>query len=589
VTPPYDRAGYTYDGIELWHAETWRDRYSPITTLATWIGQVNTVTVREQARLGLFAGRTDGTYVAKTHANTYPEIRKAWAAEGFEYVQDEMGQATWTAVIPRSALTADGGAQRLLLILHDADYSDPNWAADAEAFYRPTLTAAAAEGLVSLIVAPDGQDDSFIYVNIVQELAVRFHLDLESVHLDVRALGRAGVRLADVPDFAYPGAARGAVDDPDARIDTLAGVPVLDITGCWQNRVSAIYQNAIADRYQHVDVHLDHIIHSEAGKRMAMGMALEHRYASTEDPALREHLAALGVVCETHQTAGQRWVSLAPSAAHDSEAPRLPLVFVFQEATALSPFQGVSAIALYHEYLELVAQEEMMVIFFALETPDDNDLAVEIIDVAAEMYPIDASRVYVTGHSHNGHLSMEFARRNHRRVAAVASLGNAYGMPAPEYSHEAVKVTDERLEAMARIDLPVIDICGHAESDFVNSPLGTQDFANAVDSWHRRARAFGLPSLSAEDIAAAKRGGDIVARRIGVPPDHSDVQYRMGAESYIGDFHTTNGDLRLRLVALEHFPHMIAPQMPALSWDFLRRFRRDQETGEIIDLYRSAF
>jgi hypothetical protein len=42
-------------------------------------------------------------------------------------------------------------------------------------------------------------------------------------------------------------------------------------------------------------------------------------------------------------------------------------------------------------------------------------------------------------------------------------------------------------------------------------------------------------------------------------------------------------------VALEHFPHMIAPQMPALSWDFLRRFRRDQETGEIIDLYRSAF
>jgi hypothetical protein len=29
--------------------------------------------------------------------------------------------------------------------------------------------------------------------------------------------------------------------------------------------------------------------------------------------------------------------------------------------------------------------------------------------------------------------------------------------------------------------------------------------------------------------------------------------------------------------------------MPALSWDFLRRFRRDQETGEIIDLYRSAF
>ena len=58
-----------------------------------------------------------------------------------------------------------------------------------------------------------------------------------------------------------------------------------------------------------------------------------------------------------------------------------------------------------------------------------------------------------------------------------------------------------------------------------------------------------------------------------------------GCECYIAEVKNFAGKKRLRLVTLENLLHMPAPQMPALAWDFVRRFARDLETGEVIELY----
>ncbi|WP_402468409.1 hypothetical protein [Isoptericola aurantiacus] len=580
-----ENEAYSYPGIELWDRATWQDRYSGITPLASWIEEENYGVLRAAARTGHYDGRTDGVWTAKTRSVTYPDVVEAWRERGMEYVTDEMGQVTWIAMIPRAARTEGPEGHPLLLVLHDGDYTNPNWAMEALDHYEPLLAEAAASGTVVLVVAPDGPDASHIYVNMVQELSVRQHLPLRSVHLDVSTVFSAGLRLADVPGLVYRTLDGVPAGRPDDHVRAVAGVPALDITGRWQNQVSHLFENATASRYAHPDVHLEHIVHSEAGKRMAEGMALERDFTDATDPGLTAFWEARGVRYACHDTDGQRWVALAPAASRDPQAEPLPVMLVFQEVTYLDPFQPVSALSSYVQYGELVAQGQLVVVFFALETPDDNDLGMEIVRQAAEHYPVDLTRLYVTGHSHNGHFCMEFARRHHREVAAAAALGNAYGLPAPEYSHEAVTVTDEKVALMETFDLPVIDIAGYSESDFVGSEVGTQAFDDAVDSWSRRARASRLPPLRAEAIAAAKSSDDLVARRLGVPPDRSSVEYRMGGECYIGDFFTTGGAHRLRLVALEHFPHMVAPQMPSLTWDFVRRFARDPQTGAVVELY----
>jgi hypothetical protein len=314
-------------------------------------------------------------------------------------------------------------------------------------------------------------------------------------------------------------------------------------------------------------------------------MELERTYEHALDPRLLDYWEKMGLRYESHDKNGEQWVTLTPLYAYDKLERKLPVMLIFQEVTYLNKFQALAALSSYYQYCDIAAQGELMLLFFALETPDDNDLLYDILQDAADIYPIDKSRVYMTGHSHNGHFCMEFMRRHHQAIAAVASLGNAYGLPAPVYSHEALKVTDEMVDLMSTFDMPVIDICGIVESDFVSNEIGSEGFKNAVDSWQRRLKAFNCPMKSFEEIAAAKTSPDYVTKIIGVPSDRTEIQYKHGCECYIADIMNKAGKHRLRLVALENLPHMCAPQMPDLSWDFVRRFARNLETGEVIELF----
>ena len=98
-----------------------------------------------------------------------------------------------------------------------------------------------------------------------------------------------------------------------------------------------------------------------------------------------------------------------------------------------------------------------------MESPRLNDLICDILQDAAKRYPLDLSRVYLTGHSHNGHFVQEFARRHPDVVACIAPLGNSPGLPNPAVSHEAVVVDDARAAQMETMDLPTCIVCGCCE------------------------------------------------------------------------------------------------------------------------------
>lgn len=573
---------YAYDNIGLWDANAWEDKYSSICTLAQWIEAKNHASLRASASSGNFDGRTDGVYDGKTCSLAYPDVVNFWDEKGLFYKCTEMGGTCWVAMIPHAVRAGQERSPQILVVLHDADYKNPNWAMETVEYYQAYNELAARDGRLVLYVVVDGPDSNNRYIDIMQELSAILHLSMDQVYLDVSAVYGSGRRLSDVEGFTYKSVDGRVISNPDEAVERIGDVPVLNITGRWQNRVSLNYRLVML-RKEHPAFDADRHIHSASGRKMADGMLLENKYADPMDPDLLKHWQGMGIRFDSHRKNGEQWLSLAPISAYEEPEKKLPVMLIFQEVR--SPFQALLALSCHYEYRDLVAQGQLICLFFALETPDDNDMFLEILQDAAAFLPIDKSRVYVTGHSHNGHFTSEFMRRHHKDIAAVATLGNAHGLLAPAYSDEVLKVTDAMVEQMSAFDVPLVNINAVTENLFINYDIDKQGYKNAVESWQRRCKAFNCPTKSFEEVAATRNSPDIATRMTGVPNDGSFVQYMDGCECYIAEVKNNAGKTHLRLVTIENMLHLPAPQMPELAWDFVRRFARDLETGEVVEIF----
>ena len=233
-----------------------------------------------------------------------------------------------------------------------------------------------------------------------------------------------------------------------------------------------------------------------------------------------------------------------------------------------------------------------------LEDADSNDLLCELIDEACSQYPADPQRVYVMGHSHDGRFALEFCARNYKKIAAVSTLGNFCGLEDARRLGTA-GVTDEVMEHLRGIQLPLANFCGCAEHggklpvnvDARTLPLRPgQEYGRTLTlddrlyAWKRRLYAWNCAARSEEEILAARDSADIVERTLGFPVDRSDVRLIDGFHHYIGDLCNSDGKYFLRMVAHENMPHLPFPAMIDLAFEFMSRFERDMDTGEIREL-----
>ena len=222
----------------------------------------------------------------------------------------------------------------------------------------------------------------------------------------------------------------------------------------------------------------------------------------------------------------------------------------------------------------------------------------DLIYEAAEKLPVDLSRVYITGHSHNGRYTAEFTRRHQKLVAAAAPLGNEPGQLSPDWTAGFFAITDEQLDKQASVDTPIIMINGYNETNCMYPLYTDAPFPNPrtpfialdkkykrVQSWQRRLRSMNCPMKTEEEICATEFSKDYVERRLGIPADKTDVLYMDGSEIYLADIRNNNGDWHFRVAAFENCPHETSPDYAKIMWSFCRRFARDQETGETIELY----
>jgi len=570
---------YSYPNIEMWQGDRWRDRISPADTLVQWIQKHDVI--RNSGYLPFTADDpfTHPLFREKIMGIDDPSVVESLQQKGIHYFSTEQGGKRWIAALPQKALDWKTPLP-FLVVPHREDYGDPWWAMKAVGTNRPYLDMmAASHDFALIILATDGPDEDRIWFNILQEATILYPCDLERLYLDISKIVSSGGSLSEIPGFTWTDR-EGSPVDPDAAAEAFGptGVPVLNIAGRWSNGDSLLRGLIMTFAMNEGKFDREWLVHSAAGKKMAEGLVIDYDYASVEDPKLARYFEDIGLRLDVRETKGQRWTIMTPLQAFEEPDVKLPAVLVMQEMYRGNEHLAVTAKSYFRELCEISAQGECILLFFALEDVESNDLFAEIAEEAARHYPIDLARIYVTGHSHDGYFSYMFAARHPDLIAGYAALG------IPPCSFAMNEVPDYTADSPLReVDMPCITLCGLEESRFPADD--GPDLQRWIDEWQRYFRILRIPQKSAETLREAFNSPDSTTRITGLPGDRTETVWADGFEHYIADFRNADGNWHFRAVRSQNMPHTTTPFMLTAAWSFLRRFARDPKTGRIIERY----
>lgn len=580
---------FQYEGIGLWQDAPWQDRISKIDGVIQRIGQRVSLPAGTYAHPVLTEQEKKACYSGKVGAYLLPDFFRQWEEKGLALHPLDMTEH-WMVAVPKGAMPKGRLRLPVMTVYMQGDYENRYWPMDIATAYAPYLEMAIRDQwIVIFTMSNKGPDKDRTYVNILQEASALFPCDRKRLFLDVSAIFQELDRI--------PCQVAGLTQ----RVETVTSlqIPAIRMEGLWEYRGSLGRDLVMADKYSLATFDRDSLLHSQTGRKLMEGILLEYRYDTVEDPGLIAHFREMGLKLEVHDTCGERWIALVPMAAKAGPGPQLPMVCVMQEVYEGNEHLAVTALGYFYELTKIAANGSCILLFFVLEDADSNDLLAQIIDEAGERYPVDKRRVYATGHSHDGRFALEFSARNYKKIAAVATLGNFCGLEDAGRLGKA-GVTDERMEQLRTVELPLANFCGCAEHggklplnvDARELPLRPgQEFGRTLTledrlyAWHRRLYAWNCPDRTDAEILAAKNSSNIVERELGFPVDRSCVRVLDGFRHYIGELKDDQGNYYLTMVGSENMPHLPTPAMLNLAWEFMSRFSRDLKTGKIIELY----
>lgn len=566
---------YSYPNIGLWEPECWAGRDAEIVPVLTklfarWLA-LPFVSYEHPQEEGF-------PYNFKTNAVTDPALTEHWANKGYRYFLGNPGGKKWIGLIPERVIGKREVSPKIYFRMAHVNGDDRYWAQDAMQAYEDFNEAATDDGALVMYYCTKcygtGIGAPLNPVVLVQEAALNFHFDLQDIRLDVSLLCQ-GEKEPLLEGY---------------EIEEAYGCQFINITDKWQDQIRGSIELASPaspmgpKSFQTFDYQLYR--HSASGRLVARNMGIEKEHSSVDDSEMLQYFEDMGLRLEKHMTKGEQWLSMVPKCCYDEPDKKIPAVLIMTECTKFTDSEPLKSVMHFHEYLDIAAHGETMLLYFAMEDADSCELWADIFEDAKGIYPIDTTRVYMTGHSHNGHFSRDFAIRHPEIITATATLGNSQGLEPPEYSMDAVKVTDDQVERLSHYDVPCVNITGTIESErMIMAEPGTKEFDQNVYSYQRRLKAFRCPTKTAEEYYAARNSEDYVTRKLRLPVDRTELVYFEGLNCYVGDVKNEEGRYHLRFIYIENLTHAMSQLMPWLSWNFLRRFARDPETGKIVELY----
>lgn len=578
---------YNYPHKELWEGKLWADRVSYVDGLAQWLGANVPMNEASFTHRSVEEPKLDPDYRLKTGSVDDHEVVDYWASKGIRVTVLGQGGKLWVAMVPEKAIS-DREHTKLpaLVVFHKEHYADPWWAMRTIAHYKDyNENLAAHPDHMIIYLVQEGPDVDRIYLNILQEAFILFPADLSRIYIDVTEAKKREIRLSDLPHFHYFDEA-GKPADPDSAVEKFGalGVEAINVGNRWGNRDSLARGLVMEYAMNDGIFNREWFVNSATARKMAEGLEIEYRFASVYDPGFAEYWENRGLRFEVHHYRGERWMTLVPLSAFERPEQKLPVLLALQEVYPGNEHLAVASMSYFFEAMDIAAQGECILLFFVLEDPESNEMAMDIVAEAEKMYPIDPRRLYVTGHSHDGRFARILSYRHPEKVAAVAVMGNGVTLESSAESGNPVGGTEDwMLDELSRVKLPIINLGGEREHH--TPDFHTDQFPVFARGWQRRLAVCRCQPKTTEQIAAAQHSSDIVERKIGVPFDKTQVLWLDGFEHYIGDVVNREGKHWTRMVCIDNSPHTVTASMLTLAWSFLRRFERNLETGEVVERY----
>lgn len=585
---------FGYDHIEEWDTLGKNVKPSSLEILVHAIGLVpedrKGVDSDPQYDRDIEAVKKLPAYHYKTGCLDDPEMIAQLNARGLHYETLEMGATRGIVLTPLDTYEKKDRKLPMVVTFHKEDYFDPFWAMKTIQLFGNYVDAIAEKQDRTHVYIVSNNEPARMFANMITDCIQNYSGDKNRIYIDTSLL--AGTSLKDIEGYFYKDASGAIVDDPDSCIEDFDGIPVLNYSGRW----ASPWRPHNIDGASDGTVNAQWQIHSEFGRKMLEQRRFSAKYESPNDPEVQAYWKNMGLNYNCHYVNDERWVIFTPTG---TALEKLPVMVCLSEVNEPDDHSIITAFSTFRGYCDIAAHGDCAVIFFAMEAPRWNDWICDILQDAAKMYPIDLSRVYMTGHSHNGHFTQEFARRHPNVLAGIAPLGNSPGLPTPAVSHEAVSVTDEMAALMETMDMPTCILCGckevggmvpinqtaHAFEAGINVEGYAASAQGKMDMWNRRLKAMRCPLQSDEELLAAAESPNKAVRALGFPSEKAETAYLDGFEHYIADVKNIDGNYHFRVIAIENMPHMVVPSMHIFAWNYLRRFARNQETGEVIELF----
>lgn len=341
-----------------------------------------------------------------------------------------------------------------------------------------------------------------------------------------------------------------------------------------------------------------------------------------------DYLASFGVRKETHDDGNyySRWCMCLPMDVPNDDVKKYPLIVV-------NGF-NIDGAEFEFNFYTIAAKERFL--YMSCQNTNWDNIS-RMIDVAAEMYPVDKERVYITGYSYAGYQSTSAFTHVPWKFAGAAPSGNDIFRPLDNF---LVPYTADELASLRHFTVPFMQMVGVVEaSNFV--PL---------NDWHIRA-AWGNPkapeglkplwrdpravqvldptinpirrlpdgriqntppsAMPAPEkgmdrhiwmlsrlnkrldlLKIEPRGMDKCLAYLDTPEDElhhvlgfygdkEEIHTELGLKHYQLDLWNTDGINAFRYVAIENHPHTPPITSAKYMWDFFKQFRRDTATGKI--------
>lgn len=246
---------------------------------------------------------------------------------------------------------------------------------------------------------------------------------------------------------------------------------------------------------------------------------------------------------------------------------------------------------------QLAAREECIVI--APENENEESV-LALIDYAKKNYPLDESRIYLTGYSFGGCMTSRNGWKHPELFAGMGWGGMLFATQMPGHDldgqwYPEYEVTEEMKQRMAELEMPILLFMGENEMlellplwrdqsevgpDHV-IPLMSKDKHEAFNNFRR---AAGCGPIEFKDQAYYENHEDAVVRSIGAEFERTEIREDRGRKYFIGDSVKADGECLFRAVAAEKMHHSTTRMLPELIWEQISKYARDPETKKLIRL-----